>query len=106
MCQAPNAFICVSSSVFTVGPFWGKNRYLDKNQCSDKKTLLTRIVHTVKKRASEASMGKRAKRTPLGSTDAFGDTHTDALGDTHMNAFGVWEGQRLTCKRIWGLTHM
>ena len=44
----------------------GFNQYLDKNQLPDKSTLWTRIlVEPIKKRASEASKGKRAKRAPL-----------------------------------------
>ena len=57
-----------------------KNEYLDKNQQLDKNTFQTRIpVWIFKKRVSEASKGKRAKRVPLGSRDTFGDTHENAF---------------------------
>ena len=75
-----------------------KNRYFRqesvfRQECSSDKNS---SLDCLKKRASEASKGKRAKRAPLCQQthlvthiiNAFGDTHVNAFGDTHINAFG------------------
>ena len=61
------------------GPFWvhlwSKNRHLDKSAFRQKSVFRQECS------LNKNSENKRAKRAPLDSTNAFGDTHTNAFGE-------------------------